>query len=236
MKDKNWSQFWNKENPEFDKIMERTTAIFYENMNVLFPIKNKDIVLDFGCGSGILIRYLKDICKKVVGVDNSTLYVEKCKESFRGTNNVSIFQISDIHTLEKILLEEKINRVIVLSVIQYFESLDYLYTFLEIFRKSVVKSALSIDVVIADIIPVKHSIIQDFFEILCDSIKNKYLFTLIIFILKYIRVSFRETNKLRLQVDYQFFENYAKMNGVNVMKIKRLTNHSNRYSVAITFS
>lgn len=232
----NWNFFWNKENAAFDQLMAITTNIFYKNMSNQFPINPTDIVLDYGCGSGILINHLSGISKKVVGVDSSAWYVEKCKKTYENTNNVVIYKVSGIPDLEYILKKENANKVVVLSVIQYFTSLDELHSFLEILRKSVLGSKYKINVLIADIIPVKHSIITDLFEIIFDALKNNYFLTLIKFIIKYTKENIANYTADRLHVDYQYFSDYAKKHNMDIRKIERMTNHKSRYSIEITFT
>lgn len=53
-------------------------------------------ILDFGCGSGILIEKLQNCCRQVVGVDSSLKMIEKVKQKIdsRKWRNVEAFYLS----------------------------------------------------------------------------------------------------------------------------------------------
>ncbi|MFN8236838.1 MAG: class I SAM-dependent methyltransferase [Chitinophagales bacterium] len=234
--DKSWGAYWNKENPEFDEIMYVTTKRFYENCRERYPLKNSDVLLDYGCGPGVLIQLMKNDCKKIIGVDTSSVYVEKCKDLFSHEINVSIQQIADFNDLRALLSSEKVNQVMVLSVIQYFSSLSQLTGFLDVFRATAQKERRTIRMLIADIIPTRHLLLMDFFEILYDAVNRRYLLKYLQFITKYLKETVVSSRKSKLQVDYTFFEQYAHQYHVGIDRINGLTNHKNRYSVEILFN
>lgn len=231
-----WKDYWNKENPEFDEIMCVTTKVFYENLCKRFPLKNSDVLLDYGCGPGVLIQLLKEDCKKIIGVDSSPVYIEKCKDLFEKEPNVSILKIDDFSELKELVKAENVNIVVVLSVIQYFSSSMQLTEFLDIFRITSKEAGKEIRVLVADIIPVRHIMVLDFFEILYDALRRKYLTKYFKFIVKYLKEIIINKRAKKLQVDYLFFERYADNHGIAIYKINGLTNHKNRYSVEIIFS
>jgi SAM-dependent methyltransferase len=231
-----WNDYWNKENPEFDEVMGLTTEVFYENFRKKYPHTSADVLLDYGCGPGVLIQLLKDDCKKIIGIDASSIYVEKCKHLFQNESNVSVLQITGFHDLIELLSSEDINQVITLSVIQYFRSLDQLTEYLDIFRLSAQKKRRVVRVLIADIIPLRHRMLMDFIEILFDAVKRKYLFRYLKFIAKYLKETVISRRERKLQVDYPFFEQYASSYNLTICKINGLTNHKNRYSVEILFT
>lgn len=82
-------------------------------------VKDK-IVLDFGCGEGYGSSILKDVAKKVVGVDVSSDVIIRAREKYRFENLEFLF----VDKLEKkgLMFQDKTFDVVVAS--QVFEHLD----------------------------------------------------------------------------------------------------------------
>ena len=55
------------------------------------PKKDEQIILDLGCGTGVLTGQLAELCNRIVGVDSSQSMIDKAKEQF---NNIE-FKVCD---------------------------------------------------------------------------------------------------------------------------------------------
>lgn len=60
---------------------------------ILSHAKSKNQVLDVGCGDGLLVERLSQVCGHVTGIDTHTESVEKAKERLINTVNTSIINI-----------------------------------------------------------------------------------------------------------------------------------------------
>lgn len=56
-------------------------------------IKNRQSILDFGCGNGRLTEYMAKDFKKVVGVDISATMIAQAKARLKDLKNVELFEI-----------------------------------------------------------------------------------------------------------------------------------------------
>ncbi len=52
-----------------------------EIINLLSPSKD-EIILDLGCGTGDLTKTISDLCKKVIGIDNSVEMIQTAQEKY----------------------------------------------------------------------------------------------------------------------------------------------------------
>ena len=73
-----------------------------QRMKMEFALKNlhlkfKSLVLDVGCGTGILFEYLLDKVEILVGIDISKNILKKAKEKLEGVDNVFLIQADADH-------------------------------------------------------------------------------------------------------------------------------------------
>jgi 2-polyprenyl-3-methyl-5-hydroxy-6-metoxy-1,4-benzoquinol methylase len=119
-----WEKFW-KENPTgFNSTMSQATLCFAETLDQKYPILPTDRILDIGCGPGFLVTHLKGKSAFVHGTDISAKYIQICKEQFEKDSNTS-FSVSKVYDFEiynELIKSNQINRVILLSVLQYYKS------------------------------------------------------------------------------------------------------------------
>ncbi len=102
----------------------------------LQPFLNKEtVVLEVGCGSGLIIKELAHKVNKYYGTDISGEVLKKCSAELK-SNNISNVLLHHLSALEiASLKDEKFDVIIVNSVIQYFPSHQYLRDFLSIASK-----------------------------------------------------------------------------------------------------
>lgn len=83
--------------------------------------KPDDIVLDIGCGSGIVALALAPWVSTVKGMDLSPRMVERARANSAGVGNVS-YTVGDIRFMDS--LEERFDKILAYSVLQYLDGLD----------------------------------------------------------------------------------------------------------------
>lgn len=92
---------FNKKAKDWDKNLRRqkVAKTVADEIKKIIKDKKIDSILDFGCGTGLLAYNLRDIAKKIIGIDLS----EKMVEEFNiksNSDNIKAYKI-DIKNLEK---------------------------------------------------------------------------------------------------------------------------------------
>ncbi|MDQ7948295.1 MAG: class I SAM-dependent methyltransferase [Pedobacter sp.] len=231
-----WETFW-KENPVgFNATMVQSTLFFAKNLAHELPIQADDRILDIGCGPGYLIDDLKGKCAHIHGTDISEKYIAICSEKYATEPEItlSVSKAYDYGHYEKIIVEQRINRVIMLSVLQYYQNKADVRRLILSLKETAAKQKFSC--LLADIIPVKHSAIDDILSIIKHAIKKGYTLKFVRFLMYAIFSDYRKMKKNGLlQLDELFFMDLAKEENLQIEVIKNLTLHTSRYSILINF-
>ncbi len=90
----------------------------YRVMNYIEPKGTLEKVLDFGCGSGVMLPFLAKQAKEVIGVDIDLTPLEKIEQYINFPKNVS-FQ----ETYEEIP-EKSLDLIIALDVLEHVDNLE----------------------------------------------------------------------------------------------------------------
>ena len=232
----NWESFWKKNPTEFNSTMAQSTLFFAESLAEKFPVSPKNHFLDIGCGPGFLIDYLKDKCELIHGTDISEKYIEICKHRFESEKNLS-FSVSKVYDFEayhQLIVDYQIDRVILMSVLQYYNCEKEVKELIQTLKKTAVEQKFSC--LLADIIPTKHSTLSDITSILKHAIKKGYMLKFVKFLAFAVFSDYRKFKKIGLlQIDESFFTNLSKELMIDIKIIKDLTLHTGRYSVLISF-
>lgn len=231
-----WETFW-KENPVgFNSTMAQSTLFFARNLIQTMPIDQGDHVLDIGCGPGFLIDYLIGKCELIHGTDISESYISICREKYTQNPEVSlsVTKAYDYRAYQELITEKKITKVVLLSILQYYRNEQEVANLILSLKEISGKQKLSC--LLADIIPVKHSTLDDIFSIIRHALKKGYTLKFIKFLTYAVLSDYRKVKKNGLlQVDESFFRKLAEEHHLDIQIIKNLTLHTSRYSVLITF-
>lgn len=232
----NWEAFW-KENPTgFNSTMLQSTRFFAENLNNVLPILSTDRFLDIGCGPGFLVDYLRKRCEFVHGTDISAQYIAQCEAQFADDHHTefSVSKSYDYLAYDKLICENQINKVVMLSVLQYYSDENEVRRLITELRETATKQPFNC--LLADIIPKKHSTMGDILSIIKHSIKKGYTFKFMKFLAYALFSDYSKVKKNGfLQIDESFFINLGKDLAIDIEIIKDLTIHTGRYSVLIRF-
>lgn len=231
-----WETFWKKNPTGFDSMMKQATLFFARAFNKQYPIKSDDHILDIGCGPGFFIDYIKDKCNLVHGIDISEKYVEICKEKYKDHKNLS-FSVNDSYnfsTYNHIIIKKKIDKVIMLSVLQYYKDLNEVRNLISSFKE--IDGQQHFRCILADIIPENNSIVADLKSIIKNSIGKGHTMDFIKFLFYVFFSDYRKTKKNGiLHINESFFINLCNELGLKIQIVKNLTVHSGRYSVIIDY-
>ncbi len=231
-----WESFW-KENPiGFNSTMAQATLYFSQQLEKVLPSKLSDRFLDIGCGPGFFIDAIKQKCEFVHGTDISEKYIQLCKERYGQYPNVS-FSVTKAYDYEKyhqLIIDNKINKLLILSMLQYYKSeADVAALILSLNNTS---KHQKFTCLLADIIPTKHSALNDILSIIKHAVKNGYTLKFLRFLMFAVFSDYRKIKKNgMLQIDKSFFYNIAKDLDLKIEVVNNLTLHSGRYSVLIYF-
>lgn len=94
------------------------TEIQEHIINVLMP-NRLDEILEFGCGSGLHLCKISDLCKKIVGIDNSKPMLARSRNNCKNFNSEIIY----CKSLKLGFQENKFEKVFSWSVFQYLENI-----------------------------------------------------------------------------------------------------------------
>lgn len=231
----NWEDFWAKEPKAFKRVMFEATKYFYEQFIKKHPLTDNTVLLDFGCGPGYLIEQVDTSKAKVVGVDLSENYIDICKSKFDKDGNVALYQINsyDNESLSSVLEEQKVNTIVVLSVIQYYKNREEVTKFLNTIHIFATENQ-PVKIYLADVLGSKHSFIKDAVDIFINSIKRGYIIDFLKFMYINATSSYKKNKQNLLKLDFEYFEEFAKERGVAVECIEGLSLHRSRYLVLMS--
>ena len=233
---KNWDVFWEKSPDGFNDVMRKSTAFVGKKLIDFEILNNSNRILDFGCGPGFLIDCIKDNSNFIIGVDISETYINICKNNFKNYNNLcfEVIKPYDFEKLSEIIQNYKIDTVIILSTLQYYNTEQDVKNLIVSLKKASKHQKFSC--IIADIIPKNHSFISDVKDLIFYAIQKRFFKTLFKFILYTFNSDYNKYKKKGLlELDYSFFEKTAAENNISVTKMEQITIHSKRYSICLKF-
>lgn len=100
----NWL-FWQR----LRKVMEHIESDKYEN------------ILDFGCGSGVMLPFLSNISKQVIAMDVDLLPIQSVQKYIPIANNVEVKDVSKINISD--LSKNSFDLIIALDVLEHVQDL-----------------------------------------------------------------------------------------------------------------
>lgn len=186
---------------EFSRLNRQVNMRNYsvENEMCFFSLENKDRILDAGCGSGLLIDYIKSLhCKaSLYGIDLSSIRIQQLKEKYR--NEVNLKQAN----IELLPFEDNyFDRVFNRYVLEHLENPHLaIQQFYRVLRPGGTLSLIDIDGILFNI-STKNAILKSYLI----KLQEKFKFNLYIgrdLKLLMIQSGFED---IRMRVDPMFFE------------------------------
>ncbi len=228
-----WARYWNHQTLFDDAMLERSTRVFLQASEEIMAYSGHDRVMDVGCGPGTLIAAMAPRVREICGLDTSPRYVESSRNRFTACANVTIEQLGARYTDFSILGERKFDKIVCLSVIQYYrEKNDVRALFREVKRIA----APGARFLIGDIL-IETSLAQDILGLLRSAIQDGEP----VKVLKFLwRARCSEYGKLRRDIGLLTFRKnelltIAKGERVKAEVIDHLTVNRNRSNLLISF-
>jgi ubiquinone/menaquinone biosynthesis C-methylase UbiE len=120
-----WFDYWNQEDTPMLESMRKDREIFLRNSRRLVTFNKKDVVLDIGCGPGLMEEYLKDKVKEIHCLDTSEYFINILKKKFKKDSNIIIHQLSKAKFTElSFLKHKKFTIALCISVVSYYKNID----------------------------------------------------------------------------------------------------------------
>ncbi len=228
----NWTDFWQKKQGVFDEMMHHYTYFTAKKLHENKHILPTDEVLDIGCGQGRMADFYKGKIKKWVGLDISENYINDCKNKFKDTDNFSFATIpSDDYLNFEVLENQKFDKIVVMSVIQYFKNHEEIAQLIQNAQKYLKPNG---KIIIADIV-MSENTLKSVWNILLASLRHGFFFTFVRFVL---HTRFSNYYKLRqkqhlLTVPKDVLENIIQKNNLKTELLDNLTIDSQRKTLII---
>jgi ubiquinone/menaquinone biosynthesis C-methylase UbiE len=175
-KKENWINFWNGQTVYSDNFFYEYMKIFLERSAKLLNPGPDDVVLDIGCGTGVLPQLLHKEVKEIHCVDTAPQMVEKAREVMAGADNVFFYVLDRDNFTDLSMFEDnKFDLVYAASVVQYYPDIKALENLI---KEIVRTSKPDYRAIITDIHD-KHSLIKDAGAQLWEAFKKNYILDLI---------------------------------------------------------
>lgn len=235
MQKADWSKFWKDEEDVFFQIMQLSTNDFARRLDKLLRINESNRILDYGCGPGFLIDSLVDKCGNLIGVDINAFFLAQCKKKHEGLRFIKISSVvsdnEDVFSAE--FKDLKFDIIVILSIVQYFESKDDLEILLRMLRKYLTSDG---KIVLADVIDAQTSSVRDGLALLRSCLLSGRILPLLKF-MKYLFLSDynRLSKKLNLlNISEESVNQIAENCSLKAIKAEPLTLHPTRSSYLLT--
>jgi len=206
-----WVTFWgkNKLTTYRESIWRLNMKIFIESTSNLMGYNKNDRILDIGCGPGYLADNLHSVVQEIHCVDICDDFIKKGKDRLKKSNNVYFYKMEDKNYTDLSMVgNHKFNKIICLSVIQYYEKREHLKLLVHQVKRVAQKGAKFL---IADI-PQGQKRKSELFELVKLSTKNGYFLDL----LKYLwMMRFSGYHQTKTKKDILIYKTNYLLNMVN---------------------
>jgi 2-polyprenyl-3-methyl-5-hydroxy-6-metoxy-1,4-benzoquinol methylase len=216
-----WSSFWERPNDAFNSVMKVATDFFYKELRSRYPLKPGDSVLDYGCGPGFLVNNFVNAGVDVTGADINEHFLQQNKTRFPQADFIRMSGRPEA------TFDKRFDQVILLSIVQYFSSLDdveYVVRYLKDYLKPGGK------LIVADVLDEHTSPVRDALGIFVQCVRRGRVIAFARFILYLILSDYRQTSKSNklLLVSSDFVKQMADRCSMRVEVVKDMTPHPTR--------
>ena len=190
----NWIEFWDSQSIYKKENWQAHIEYFLSTTQPILNYDIQDVVLDIGCGPGLLAAYLKNKVQQIHLMDTSEQFVNLCRKQFAHENNIFCHLLDkNQYTDLSVLPAQKFSLIICLSVIQYYSGIAEV----EQLIKEVQRIALPGAKFLIGDIPTEPGTLSDIYHFLKQSLKNKCLAQALGLLLRYKFSSYRKVRNSR---------------------------------------
>jgi ubiquinone/menaquinone biosynthesis C-methylase UbiE len=230
-----WIDYWKSETLFGEFQWQENMDIFVRTSRPIMDYGPADVVLDVGCGPGYLEAALKDSVRELHGVDVSERYLQRCRERFSGQPNVFFYKLDETNYTDLTpVAGKRFSKIVCLSVVQYYKSIDEVETLIRNVREVALPGARFL---IADI-TIHGGWLKDTWGVLKTAYEERCFWKTLFFLVRartsdYYRV--RATQGLLSFTMPQLSDMISRL-GLNAEILStRLTTNSNRKHLLVRF-
>ncbi|MCU0447963.1 MAG: class I SAM-dependent methyltransferase [Microscillaceae bacterium] len=230
-----WIDFWQGETDGFAPMMQKCTDFFAQKFHQKIPFQAQDKVLDIGCGAGFLGDFLQQNVPEagLWGLDISERYIEICQKKFAHQPNFHFLGLNPQDYLNFAMLkQQKFDKIIVMSVVQYFQEEVELERLIQELSQYAAPGAV---LIVADIL-VRADKSEELWHLARRAWQNSFFITFIKFVV-YARFSayYRHHRGGLLVISEQKLQQIAQKLGFSAEICPHLTINAARRSLIIRF-
>jgi 2-polyprenyl-3-methyl-5-hydroxy-6-metoxy-1,4-benzoquinol methylase len=217
--------------------MKVSTNFFGRQFQKHYPLKKGDIVMDYGCGPGLLIDSLVALNANVVGVDINEFFLDQNRRKYPGTEFIQVSEDPDttVRILSEKLRGAKFDYVILLSIVQYFKSHSDIETILKFLSTQLQPHG---SIIIADVLDENTSSTRDALGIFKECVRRGQAIAFVRFIIYLMFSDYKSISKNNqlLKVPEEVAKGIAVRSNLSLKKVSGLTPHPTRTSYVFTHS
>ncbi len=165
----NWVDYWNRKDSMTGELWRAQADFFVRQVTREISIGPDDVVLDIGCGQGHVIAALASRAREAHGADTSEHSVAQSRERHAGIGNLHFHALpkDDYLALDRLPVRNA-TRILCVSVVQYYRSLDELRTLI---AKAKSIAAPGCRMLVADLL-VDYSLYKDVLGVLLGGLQS----------------------------------------------------------------
>ena len=138
-----WITYWEHDRLFPEEIWKKNVEVFVRGVQPILNFSSFDRVLDIGCGPGYLAQLIHSRVKKIYCIDTAKEYVVECRRRLGCYRNVTVRRLSvNNYTNLRFLPQKFFTKIVCLSVLQYYESIDQVVSLVENVRRVAKPGAL----------------------------------------------------------------------------------------------
>lgn len=229
-----WDNFWKDQRQSFLAAMKIATGFFAAQIQKRYHLNATHAILDYGCGPGFVADTLAVQNISFTGVDINEFYIEKCRENHPGSTFIHITTDIAVNKkiLDELLVNEKFDYIIILSVAQYLKSTTELQALIGMLRTYMSENGR---IILADIIDENTSSVKDALSILFHYIKIGKVPTFVRFMLYLMFSDYKKVSgKIPLlMIPEQAIREISANNSLQYEKVQGLTIQKTRCSYVL---
>ncbi len=123
----NWVEYWNRQSSMAGALWQAQAAFFVRQIQKELAFGPQDVLLDIGCGNGHVIAALAPLAREAHGADTSESSVQNASKRYAHIPGLRFHKLdpSDYLAVDALPLAG-VTRMLCVSVVQYYKSLDEL--------------------------------------------------------------------------------------------------------------
>ncbi len=169
----NWIDYWNHKDTMSGEFWKKQADFFARQVMREIPFGPEDVVLDIGCGKGHVLAALAPHIKEGLGVDTSAACVAEAAARYSAVSNLRFQELPlDDYLAVDTLPLKNVTRILCVSVVQYYKSLDELHALIRNAKKV---AAPGCRMLIADLL-IDYNLIKDISGVLLGGLLSGMFF------------------------------------------------------------